>query len=213
MYMEVQAFHSLVGHYWWFIKGFLCIVQLLNEHVTGEGASRKSEQGLAIGGHFESLWSTKKACMTAPVLVFADYTKPFLLETDISKDGLGVVLSQMQTDGQYHPVAYGSRALMPHEKNYHSTKLEFFALKWAVTELFKEYLPYPPFLVKTDNNPLTYIMMTPNLNATGTSGLETLPGSFSSWSTKKDGTSLWWMYWVGLLPALTQTQWEWSSTE
>ena len=35
-----------------------------------------------------------------------------------------------------------------------------------VTEHFKEYLPYQPFLVKTDNNPLTYIIMTPNLDAT-----------------------------------------------
>ena len=34
-------------------------------------------------------------------------------------------------------------------------------------EHFKEYLPYQPFLVKTDNSPLTYIMMTPNLDATG----------------------------------------------
>ena len=56
---------------------------------------------------------------------------------------------------------------MPHKKNYHSTKLEVLALKWTVTEHFKEYLPYQPFLVKTDNNPLTYIMMAPNLNATG----------------------------------------------
>ena len=54
-----------------------------------------------------------------------------------------------------------------HEKNYHSTKLEFLALKWAITEHFKEYLLYQPFLVKTDNNPLTYIMTTPNLDATG----------------------------------------------
>ena len=46
-------------------------------------------------------------------------------------------------------------------------KLEFLALKWAVMEHFKEYLPYQPFLVRTDNNPLTYIMTTPNLNATG----------------------------------------------
>ena len=67
----------------------------------------------------------------------------------------------------YHPVAYDSRALMPHEKNYHLTKLEFLALKWAEMEHFKEYLPYQPFLVKTDNNPLTYIIMTPNLDATG----------------------------------------------
>ena len=109
----------------------------------------------------------KKVCMTAPILAYANYTKPFLLETDASKVGLGVVLSQKQMDRQCHPMAYGSRALMPHEKNYHSIKPEFLALKWAVTEHFKEYLPYQPFLVQTNNNPSTYIMMTPNLNATG----------------------------------------------
>ena len=103
--------------------------------------------------------------MTAPVLAFTDYTKPFLLQTDVSKDRLGAVLSQKQEDRQYHPVAYGSRGLTPHEKNYHSTNLEFLALKWVVTEHFKEYLPYQSFLVKTDKNPLTYIMTTPNLDA------------------------------------------------
>ena len=105
-----------------------------------------------------------------PILAFTDYTKPFLLETDASKDGLGAVLSQKQADGWYHPVAYGSRlsrALMPHEKYYHSTRLEFLVLKWAVTGHFKEYLPYQSFLLKADNNPLMYIMMTPNLDAMG----------------------------------------------
>ena len=101
------------------------------------------------------------------ILAFADCTKPFLLETDVSKDGLGAVLSQKQVDGWYHPVAYGSRALMPHVKNYHSIKLKFLVLKWAVTEHFKEYLPYQSFLVKMDNNPLTYIIMTPNLDVMG----------------------------------------------
>ena len=57
--------------------------------------------------------------------------------------------------------------LTAHEKNYHSTKLEFLALKWAVTEHFKECLLYQHFLVKTDSNPLTYIMTTPNLDTTG----------------------------------------------
>ena len=109
----------------------------------------------------------KQACMNSPVLAFANYSKEFLLETNASKEGLGAVLSQKQEDGQFHLVAYGSRALTMHEKNYHSMKLEFLALKWAVTEHFKEYLPYRPFLVKTDNNPLTYIMSTPNLDATG----------------------------------------------
>ena len=105
--------------------------------------------------------------MSTPILAFANYTKEFLLETDASKEGLGAVLSQNQADGWYHLVPYGSRDLMAHEKNYHSTKLEFLVLKWAVTEHFKEYLLYQPLLVKTDNNHLTYIMTTTNLNVIG----------------------------------------------
>ena len=62
--------------------------------------------------------------MNSPVLAFADYTKDFLLKTDVSKEGLGAVLSQKEEDGWFHPVAYGSRALSMHEKNYHSTELE-----------------------------------------------------------------------------------------
>ena len=92
--------------------------------------------------------------MQSPVLAFADYTKDFLLETDASREGLGAVLSQKQEVGQFHLVAYGSRVPTTHEKNYHSMKLEFLALKWAVTEHFKEYLLYQPFLLRTDNNPL-----------------------------------------------------------
>ena len=115
----------------------------------------------------EAFEALKQACMSSPVLGFADYTKDFLLETDTLKEGLGAVLSQKQEDGQFHPVAYGSWALTTHEKNYYSTKLGFLVLKWAIIEHFKEYLLYQPFLVKTDNNPLTYIMTTPNLDTTG----------------------------------------------
>ena len=118
-------------------------------------------------GALKAFEMLKQACMNSPVLAFADYTKDFLLETDASKEGLGAVLSQKQEDGRFHPVAYGSRVLTTHEKNNHSMRLEFLALKWAITEHFKEYLLYQPFLVRTDNNPLTYIMSTPNLDATG----------------------------------------------
>ena len=44
---------------------------------------------------FETL---KKACFVAPVLVSANFDKTFLLESDASKLGLGVVLSQKQLD-------------------------------------------------------------------------------------------------------------------
>ena len=50
----------------------------------------------------------------------------------------------------------------------HSGKLEFLALKWAVTEQFRDYLYYAPeFVVYTDNNPLTYVLMSAKLNVTG----------------------------------------------
>ena len=166
-YTEIRAFLSLVGHYRQFIKGFVWIAQPLNKHLAGEGASIKSEWVSLSKEALEAFLALKQACMNSPVLAFADYTKDFLLKMDTSKEGLGAVLSQKKEDGWFHPVAYGSRALTTHEKNYHSTKLEFLALKWAVTENFKEYLLYQPFLVKNDNNPLMYITTTPNLDATG----------------------------------------------
>ena len=89
----------------------------------------------------------KRKMQSAPVLVFPDFDKPFLLETDTSKEGLGAVLSQKQSDGCYHPVAFGSHSLTLSEKNYHSTKLVFLTLKRSITEHFKEYLMYLPFMV------------------------------------------------------------------
>ena len=125
-------------------------------------------------------------CISSPILTFADYTKDFLLKTDASKKELGAVLSPKQADRHYHPVAYGSQALTAHEKNYHSTKLEFLALKWAIMEHFKEYLLYQPFLVRTDNNPLMYIMTTPNLDATGHQWVGTL-AKFNFWLEYQKG--------------------------
>ena len=166
-YTEIRAFLGLVGHYRQFIKRFAWIAKPLNEHLAREGASQKSEKVSLSKEALKAFEALKKACMQSPVLAFSDYTKDFLLEMDASKEGLGAVLSQKQEDGWFHPVAYGSWALTTHEKNYHSMKLEFLALKWAITEHFKEYLLYQPFLVRTDNNPLTYIMSTPNLDGTG----------------------------------------------
>ena len=167
IYTKIWAFLGPVGHYRQFIKGFAWIAQPLNEHLARKGASRKSEWVSLSKNTLQAFQVLKQACMGSPVLAFASYMKDFLLKLDASKEGLGEVLSQKQADGCFHPVAYGSQALTAHEKNYHFTKLGFLALKLAIMEHLKEHLLYQPFLVKTDNNPLAYIMTTPNLDTTG----------------------------------------------
>ena len=64
-------------------------------------------------------------------------------------------------------IAYASRSLSKTEWNYDAHKLEFLALKWSVTERFHEYLYGGKFDVYTDNNPLTYVLTTAKLDATG----------------------------------------------
>ena len=65
-------------------------------------------------------------------------------------------------------IAYASRSLTASEINYAPHKLEFLALKWAVTDKFKEYLyGENKFKVYTYNNPLTHILTTAKLDACG----------------------------------------------
>ena len=49
-------------------------------------------------------------------------------------------------------------------------------MKWAIAKQFQEYLCWKLFIVKTDNNPLTYILTTPNLDATQYHWSESLAG-------------------------------------
>ena len=48
-----------------------------------------------------------------------------------------------------------------------SSKLEFLALKWAATEQFRNYLYYDPHFTVYTDNPLTYVLTSVKLNATG----------------------------------------------
>lgn len=93
-----------------------------------------------------------------------DFQKLFLLHCD-AREGHCAVLYQRQ-QGKLVIIGWPLTAT---EKNYHlhSGKFEFLAMKWAICEMFWEYLYYAPsFIVYTDNNPLTYILTTAKLNAT-----------------------------------------------
>ena len=102
----------------------------------------------------------KKALTEAPILAYLNYSKLFILETDVSLKGLGAVLSQKGDNNKVRVVAYASHSLRPSEKsmcNYSSAKIELMALKWCVCDKFKDYLLGSKFTIFTDNNPLCYI--------------------------------------------------------
>ena len=159
-YTQVHVFCRLAGHYQRFINGFANIAHPLYDVLGKEVKMGPVDLPPEVQ---EAVDILKRKVQSTSILVFPDFDKPFLLETDASQEGLGAVLSQKQGDGCYHPVTFGSHSLTPTEKNYHSFKLEFLALKWSVMEHFA----YSPFVVRTDNNPLTYILTMPNLDATG----------------------------------------------
>ena len=66
-----------------------------------------------------------------------------MLHTDASQLGLGEVLSQKQ-EGALRVIFYASQTLTPVEKRCHlySGKLEFLALKWVVSDEFRDLLYY-----------------------------------------------------------------------
>ena len=109
---------------WWDItndlsRGSHALCNHHTSHLFGEGPGKKSQHVMLTEDVLGTFKMLKKACLEAPVLAFPDFSKPFLLETDVSKLGMGAVLSQKQTDGQYHPLAYTSWLLTVHEHNYH----------------------------------------------------------------------------------------------
>ena len=175
-YTEVRHFLRMTGFFRRFIKNYARIAKPLNNILEGEASKLKSEEVTLPLDALEAFEKLKVCCMTTPILAFADFKKEFQLETDASSEGLGTVLSQKQENGKWHPIAFGSRELKGGEAKYHSSKLEFLALKWAITEQFREYLQYRPFTVLTDNNPLTYILTTLNLDALGHRWVAALAG-------------------------------------
>lgn len=163
---EVRSFLGFVGYYRRFVPGFSKVAGPLNNLLQGTKGNRTASivWTPACQLAFDSL---KRALTQAPVLAYADFSLAFRLYTDASFQGLGAVLAQVQ-EGRERVIAYASRSLHPAErndKNYSSFKLELLALKWAVTEKFKDYLWGATFKVYTDNRPLTHLQ-TANLGAT-----------------------------------------------
>lgn len=184
---DVRKVMGFVHHYSQNIKDFAKIAKpmydLLKspEETTKDTMHPVTKQGRRAGqlpsnhpvtwtmSHQEILEKLISVLTSPSAMAHPDFSKPYVLHTDVSEEGLGAVLYQKQA-GTICVIAYGSRSLSPAEKNYHlhSGKLEFLALKMAICDLFHDYLYYAPsFTVYTDNNPLTYVLSSAKLNVTG----------------------------------------------
>ena len=169
---QVRQFLGFIGYYQKFIKDFSKIARPLTDLMPAPKKTKKTKQkdqstGWRWGDEEEEAFQHLKSQLSQPpILGYPDFSKPFELHTDACSKGLGAVLYQTQ-DGKQRVIGYASRGLDKSERNYAAHKLEFLALKWAVTEKFADYLHGHRFTVLTDNNPLTYVLTSAKLDATG----------------------------------------------
>ena len=166
---ELQSILGLVGYFRRSIPNFGQTASPLYQILTdSQNKQRHSKESIdSNDNHQAALDKLLHHLVTPPILAYPDYDQPFILHKDASRLGLGCSLFQMQK-GKLRVLGFGSHTLVGAEKKYHSSKLEFLALKWVVCEHFRDYLFYVPrFDVYTDYNSLTYIKSLCKVNATG----------------------------------------------
>ena len=148
---KLRSFIGFASYYRRFISDFAQLARPLHA-LTGvcQGHDPKYFRNRWSPECQEAFDSLKSRFISAPILAFADFSKPFIIDVDASQSGLGAVLSQIQ-EGCEKVIAFASRTLRDNEKKmekYSSRKLELLGMKWAITEQFKDYLYGSHFLVQ-----------------------------------------------------------------
>ena len=121
----------MAGYYRKFIKNFAQRTEHLRQ------LTRKDVKFVWTKQHRMEFNEIKKALVNHPVMVYPDFTKPFILTTDASKWGYGAVLAQNFPKGE-RVVAYASRSTSEPEKKYSVMELEAGAAVWAIDK-FRVY--------------------------------------------------------------------------
>ena len=168
---ELRSYLGFCGYYRKFVKQYSNLVRPLIELLPPTNTTQKKPKVKQNwhwnDNHQEAFDKIKRLLCSAPILAYADFQKPFEVHVDASGDGLGAVLYQ-EHDKMLRPISYASRTLTKAERCYPTHKREFLGLKWAITQKFNDYLwGAPKFKVKTDNNPLTYVLTTAKLDSAG----------------------------------------------
>jgi len=125
---EIRSFVGLAGYYRRFIEEFSRVVAPLTQ------LTRKDQPFAWTDKCEQSFIELKKRLTSAPVLVILDTGKPFEVYCDASLQGLGCVLMQ-----EKKAIAYASRQLKVHERNYPTHDLELAAVVFAL-KIWRHYL-------------------------------------------------------------------------
>ncbi|CAG8695952.1 7919_t:CDS:1, partial [Ambispora gerdemannii] len=96
---ELRGFLGLVSYNRRFIQGFSNIAEPMHRLLKKDQHYEWKEE------HEKAFQNLKEKLIDAPVLLYPDYKKKFILATDASKLGLGVILSQLDSNGNERPVA------------------------------------------------------------------------------------------------------------
>ena len=106
----------------------------------------------------------KTALCSEPVLKSPDFDRPFILQTDVSRRGVGALLSQHDDCSNNRPVAYYSQKLLPCEEKYSAIEKECLAIKLGI-QAFSPYLTSFHFAVQTDHRSLEWLQKMKDTNA------------------------------------------------
>ncbi|GKC03897.1 putative reverse transcriptase domain-containing protein, partial [Tanacetum coccineum] len=150
--MEIRKFLSLVGDYQRFIEGFSKIAKSMT-NLTQKGI--KFDLGEKEENTFQLI---KQKLCSAPILALPKGSKDFVVYCDASHKGLGVVLMQREK-----VIAYASRQLKVHEKNYTTYDLEIGSVVFAL-KIWRHYLYGTKCTVFTDHKSLQHILDQKELN-------------------------------------------------
>jgi hypothetical protein len=141
---EVRSFLELCSYYRKFMKDFSKIAKPLFNLVKKDN---KFEWGKEQQEAFDIL---RTKLTEKPILEYPDFEKEFMLITDASGTGLGVILAQKNKDNKEVVIVYASRSLVGAEKNYPITELECLAVFWGI-QYFYKFLVGRKFIVITDH--------------------------------------------------------------
>jgi hypothetical protein len=148
---DVQAFLGFANFYRQFVKNFSEIARPLTQ------LTRKDLEWEWTKEAEEAFNDIKHRFTTAPILVMADSERPMRVETNASDFAYGSILSQLENDGKWHPVAYISKALTEAERNYNVHDKELKVIIGSL-EQWRHYLEGARHEIKiwTDHRNLEY---------------------------------------------------------